>query len=1673
MRKFFLLFITVFSVTAVHAQLTGTYTVDGAGVASAGNYLTVNDAVSDMVSGTRADGGPVNGPGISGPVVVRLVTGSGPYTEQVTIPAIAGASAVNTVRITGGPGREMITFSGTTTSDRHVIKINGARHITLDSLTILNTDATYGYGVHITNSADSNTVSNCSVITSTSATTSSFAGITISGATVTVSGDWGDDNLIMNNTVNGGYYGITMRGISTTVFNQRNKVIGNTIQNYYYYGIYCYQQNLTEIIDNTITARPAATASGYGIYMYYADRFKIEQNKLYTLGTYGIYTYYGNYQGGTGTTRATITNNMIGGGWLDTAPYGIYVSTNSRYLDIFHNSVSLDYGNGRCIYILSGLGHDVRNNSFAIFNSTTGYALYVGSAAYVTNVDYNNYHAPGSSNFIYIAAAYTTATYIGGGGYNLNSRNGDPIYLNTTNDLHTSALQLHDGGTNVGITTDIDGDVRPMAPTALYDIGADEFTPVLNDAAVVAMPSPAQPFNAGVQNVDAVLFNYGSNTLTSATINWTVNSVAQTPYAWTGSVASYTSSSPATIGTYNFLSGNTYDIVIWTSNPNGVTDQQFANDTLHMTVCVALNGVYSVGGVSPDFATINDAVSALACGGVTGPVTLRLAAGAGPFTEQVIIPPVPGASPLNTVRFTGGANRETVQYSATLTGERAVFKINGARHIILDSMTINATGTTYGYGVQITNSADSNIVRNCIVNVSTTSTSSNFAGITLSAATVATNADNGDDNLIQNNIVNGGYYGITMRGTSTTVFNNRNRVVGNTIYNTYYYSVYCYYQEQPVISNNTISQRPTATTSGYGIYAYYTNGFMIESNDLDSIGGNGIYTYYGNYQAGTGTARARIVNNMVGGTWRDAASPYGIYISTNSRYIDIWHNSVSLDIGNGRGLYISSGLGNDVQNNSFALYGSATGYAVYVTSTAYVSAMDYNNYYAPGSSNFIYLGAAYTPATYIGAAGFNTNSQDGNPYYIDPANNLHCTTGPLYDAGTNLGVTGDIDGDIRPLAPSVGYDIGADEFTAMINDNMVTTLLTPADAACADSNATVSVVITNLGLNAITSVPITAEISGYTSTTLNTTYTGNLTFGQSDTVVVGTFNSHPGGTLNVVVFSTLIGDQNMSNDTLDVQLLITPIAVAATGTNDTTCMGSPASLTVNTDGFLHTWYDAASGGNLLATGDTLTTTPLFSNTTYYVESRNSIAGNLTTTFAGGNGCNGTMFDVIPTLDLQIDSFAVNIGSTALETVRIFVCTTGTYAGNETNPGAWVLQGIVNVTGMGAGQPTMIPIGGINMLAGQTYGVYVALVNSTLDYSTGSQSFANNDMTVNTGAGLCGNFASVNAGRIFNGTIYYRTASCPFPVRTPIDAIVVAPPVVALGNDTAACVSFTLDAGNPGLTYIWSTMDTTQQITVTTSGQYSVEVSDMYCTVTDTINLEVNPNPVLVTSVADGNICVGESDTLYVSGANLYNWNFGGIGTMEIVTPLSTTAYTVYGLDTNGCSDTDTLIVTVNPLPVVTVSLPIDTACFSGGTITLAGESPAGGTWSGTAVTGNSFDPAIAGVGMHTITYDYTDANGCSSSATDSVWVDLCSGIDQPAEIASAIYPNPNTGTFTLQLGGSGEMQVTVYDAIGQIVSSERKTPGTYTMNIAAAGVYVLVIENEQGMKSMQRVVIQR
>ncbi len=301
------------------------------------------------------------------------------------------------------------------------------------------------------------------------------------------------------------------------------------------------------------------------------------------------------------------------------------------------------------------------------------------------------------------------------------------------------------------------------------------------------------------------------------------------------------------------------------------------------------------------------------------------------------------------------------------------------------------------------------------------------------------------------------------------------------------------------------------------------------------------------------------------------------------------------------------------------------------------------------------------------------------------------------------------------------------------------------------------------------------------------------------------------------------------------------------------------------------------------------------------------------------------------------------------------------------------------------------------------------------------------------------------------------------------AVVINPlPVVALGADTTNCGSFTIDAQNAGSTFLWSNGDTTQVSTVTSGGIYSVTVTDANgCSNSDSISVTINPNPVVELG-SDTSGCASVTISPNMTGTFLWNDNTTG----PSLTVTTSGVYSVMVTDSNGCSQSDSVSVVVNPLPVVGLAVAVSGICVDDADVTLIGT-PSGGTFSGTSVTGNQFDPSI-GAGNHDVYYSFTDGNGCTASDTLTLIISACVGIHEQAAANLQVYPNPNSGSFTIELPENGSL-VVITDMLGNVVYNERMiSSGKNQVELGeqAAGVYFIKV-TAGDVTSVSRLVIRK
>jgi hypothetical protein len=1185
------------TVTAqVASPISGAYTINSALPTAGTNFQSFTDAANRL-----------NLDGISGPTTITV--SGGPYTEQFLLGQVNGTSATSPLVINGG-GRT-IRFGSTSSNQRAVVQLNGTDYTTVNNLVIDATNnatpGTYGFGVLLTNAADNDQVTNCTVNADIATTSSNFAGIAVSGSTssATTSGNSANNLTLEGNTINGGYYGITLIGNSTTSLNTGNIVRNNTVRDFYFYGIYAGYQDGARFLGNDVS-RPLRTngSAFYGLYPFSSRGLAIEKNRIHDAftgnptSTNVVYAIYlGNGTTPTATATVDVVNNVVYNMTGSGTQYLVY-NSGSAYSRIYNNTLSSDdqTTTAATIYGIysSGTNADIKNNLISITRPgggpATKYGLY-----YLTNApssNYNDIYVPNGSVGYYTTAYTTLANWqtANSNAFDQNSVSADPEFVApATGNLLPRSATLNSAATPLTrVTDDINGITRGTTP----DIGAYEFTPATVDVAVVSLTSPVAPVQVGARPVAVQVRNNGLSPITTVTLSYTLNGGTAVSQTFTGLAIASGAAATLTFTTQATLVAGSNTIAITASQPNGQTDPTPGNNSLTTTVYTSLvGGAYTINNLLPtggtNFQSFTAAAAALNNGGITGAVTLTVSNG--PYTEQFLLGEVLGTSATSRLTINGGGS--TIRFGSNDSNQRAVVQLNGTDYTTVNNLVIdatnNATPGTYGFGVLLTNAADNDQVTNCTVNADIATTSTNFAGIAVSGSTSsATTSGNSANNLtLEGNTVNGGYYGITLYGNSTTSLNTGNIVRNNTVRDFYFYGIYAGYQDGARFLGNDVS-RPLRTNGStfYGLYPFSSRGLAIEKNRIhDAFTGNPTSTssaygiYLGNGTTATTTATVDVVNNVVY-NMNGNGTQYLVY-SSGSASSQIYNNTLSSDnqvssTSTTYGIY-SSGTSADIKNNVISITrpGTGTKYGLYYLTNAPSS--NYNDIYVPNGNVGYYTTAYATLANWqtANSNAFDQNSVSADPQFVAPAaGNLLPANVTLNNTGTPLTrVTDDINGITRGTTP----DIGAYEFTPVAVDVSAVALVSPAaNASCYGAAEPLTVQIRNNGtttLNLVTNAatvtvvvtPPTGAAQTFTATVSTGTVASNATL---NVTLPGTLNMTALGTYSFAVTATAVGDLNTSNNALNptpTRTVAAPIAGAISPASTSVCPSDLVSLSLS------------------------------------------------------------------------------------------------------------------------------------------------------------------------------------------------------------------------------------------------------------------------------------------------------------------------------------------------------------------------------------------------------------------------------------------------------------------------------------------------------------------------------
>jgi hypothetical protein len=298
------------------------------------------------------------------------------------------------------------------------------------------------------------------------------------------------------------------------------------------------------------------------------------------------------------------------------------------------------------------------------------------------------------------------------------------------------------------------------------------------------------------------------------------------------------------------------------------------------------------------------------------------------------------------------------------------------------------------------------------------------------------------------------------------------------------------------------------------------------------------------------------------------------------------------------------------------------------------------------------------------------------------------------------------------------------------------------------------------------------------------------------------------------------------------------------------------------------------------------------------------------------------------------------------------------------------------------------------------------------------------------------------------------------------------------------VSANILSGTPPYTYVWSNGCNTQTCSSACAGTYTVTVTDFNGCTNNVSAVVTQPGPISVNATSGVPICANACATLTANatGGNgspfTYSWSpVSMTGQNIVVCPGVTTTYTCVASDSFNCTGTATTTLNVLPLPTLSLNAQMDTVCINS-TINILFDTPSGGNYFGTGVGGNNFNASLAGPGAHAVNYRFTGSNGCADTITISIFVDLCTGMEEPSQDdVILISPNPAGSELKVQSSTFSIERFDIYSAVGEKVFSYEPVSGgerKFTINLTemSRGIYVVKILTEKGTAT-RKIVIER
>jgi gliding motility-associated-like protein len=276
---------------------------------------------------------------------------------------------------------------------------------------------------------------------------------------------------------------------------------------------------------------------------------------------------------------------------------------------------------------------------------------------------------------------------------------------------------------------------------------------------------------------------------------------------------------------------------------------------------------------------------------------------------------------------------------------------------------------------------------------------------------------------------------------------------------------------------------------------------------------------------------------------------------------------------------------------------------------------------------------------------------------------------------------------------------------------------------------------------------------------------------------------------------------------------------------------------------------------------------------------------------------------------------------------------------------------------------------------------------------------------------------------------------------PVISLAATPSVICAGASSTLNASSTVT----GATYLWlpgNLNGSTVSVSPAASTIYSVTGTASGCTGSNTVTVNVNPNPVISAIASPSSICASASSSLTASSTvpgTTYSWLPGSLsGSPVTVSPATTTVYTITGIAA-GCTGNSTVTLTVNNNLTLTAAASPSSICM-GGTSILSCSGADNYLWTPGSLTGNAINVNPNATAIYTI--NGTSVTGCTGTTTVTITVN-------PNPVISATaWPTSVCQGQSSVLTGSGALNY-IWLPVGLSGSSVTVTPianSTYTVS---------------------------